>query len=221
MKKSFGPNQLKNVAQPKGPVAPPAYRPQPVPRVLQTKMAGRPGSSTIQRSSQSKPRYTKVTASGGGRSVTGFSSNGPRAQSINQLLRRAPRRAEGRLFLFILQNVNPLSDPSDRRTGFSCAEPHAVAQLIAKGVALSEIRVDPASDDKGLMAECPVCAQWLDGRTIDVDYWRARYHAPAEVEEEAQAPAPQVNPADLQMGNPVLWPTPAEAMRAGLYKKKR
>lgn len=211
------------------PVAPSAYRPQPVPRVMQRKAntgAQRTipsgGSLVIQPSRQDRPRYTQVKATGGGESVTGYSSRGPRRQSIPQLLRTA-RSADAGFFLYILQNVRPLSDRGDHRTGFSCAEPHAVALLLAKGVALSEIQVGAASDASGQMAECPVCLQWLNGGSVDIEAWSARYRGRRQARRrggrQAQAQQPEAA-ADFNIDDH-FWPTPGEAKQAGLYDRKK
>lgn len=215
------------------PIAPPAYRPQPVPRVLQTKTAvpnkpvlgsqsdkvrglspvNRPQptpqvlrkSLIIQRSRGSgQARYSVVRAEGGGHSVTGYSSGGRTGRRIDQLLRSA-RTDDARLFLYILSNVKKLSDRADRRTGFSCAEPHAVALLLSKGVRLSQIKVGTASDRGGLKPECPVCSQWMhhDG-SIDDEAWRREYEGPEEVAEEV--PPLQPPPVALNLKDENQFP---------------
>ncbi|MGH9756014.1 MAG: hypothetical protein ACREA2_24805 [Blastocatellia bacterium] len=54
----------------------------------------------------------------------------------------------------------------EKRTGVSCAEPHAVSQLVAKGVALKDIQLEIAADERGKKVECHFCGRWIhhDGK---------------------------------------------------------
>lgn len=185
------------------PSAPPAYRPQPTPKVLQRKVAvatARPpvaqskvrstpkvvqakraemqsrvgrapsvlphASTTIQRAFDAR-WATSVKATFGDAEAKGQSGHGA---ETGALLRRAVTPAKTR-FEQILQAVTP----KNGRTGFTCAEPNAVAWLLdgAGGPQtvddLFKVRVNTAYDSRGGKAECPVCSQWIDhGGIIDL-----------------------------------------------------
>ncbi|UWF52015.1 hypothetical protein NYP20_14030 [Pseudomonas sp. N3-W] len=67
------------------------------------------------------------------------------------------------LSVILAQSLKALKKEGDR-SAFSCAEAHAVSQLLAKGVAASTIRLTIATDSTGheLVIPCDNCSEWLD-----------------------------------------------------------
>lgn len=171
----------------------PVGRPQPAPTVLQAKasrsaespkvsgcaskpsaasMSPRPrgavgrGASTIQRAADSR-WATAVKASYGTVEKVGHSGNG--AQT-GQLL-RSKNTAAARRFHEILEAAGKIAS----RSGFTCAEPNAVAQVIAAPNGpqtveqLLQVEIGMAADSTGAKAECPVCSRWIDhGGIVDI-----------------------------------------------------
>jgi|GEM_PF-4427263 len=159
------------------PPTPAVYRPQPVPKVLQSKTAGAAvpqppvasrATHVVQRSSDGSNKWaTKVSATFNGLKANGASGKG---QQTGQLLRATNTKAAQK-FEAILQQV----ESSGYRTGFTCAEPNAVARLLAdaKGPKtvddLWKVKVTTAYDSTGSKDTCPVCSQWiLNGTIIDL-----------------------------------------------------
>lgn len=175
--------------------APPVYRPQG--RVSQSKPASLPQKKLAAPASLVQPRMadavargfrnpaapvpsvnqhvvqlaattawsTTVTATGGGVTKTGHSGNGP---TVGDFLTRAtnPQAAE---FLRILQWING-NGSATGRSAFTCAEPHAVAQVLAASatVQLDDIIIRTAWDSRGGKDTCPICSRWIDkGKITD------------------------------------------------------
>jgi len=114
-------------------------------------------SSVIQQAKWS----TGVKASTKETTRIGKSGNG---SEVGHLLKvsTAQSAAEFLAILLWLARTYP-----DRRSPFSCAEPHAVAQVIAAtGAPLSDITVETAWDSFGDKDTCPICSEWLVGGQI-------------------------------------------------------
>ena len=85
---------------------------------------------------------TTVKATGNGITVKGSSGSGPQ---VGFLLRTCKsRNPDAKLFYNMLVRLNE-KRPRGRRSYFSCAEPHAVALLLAKGVKLEQIKIGTAN----------------------------------------------------------------------------
>lgn len=105
-------------------------------------------------------QITTVTATASnGDSASGQSGSGTR---IGGLLRTAGRnRRDAKIFLDTLVRLNAAHP--EGRSHFSCAEPHAVAILLNKGHALSDITIHTAQQ-RGLgrtIMECTQCSRWI------------------------------------------------------------
>ena len=99
---------------------------------------------------------------------TGHSGQGPQTGELLS----TTQTAAARKFLQILRAVKR----KDERTGFTCAEPNAVAKLLAeRGGPVTEddlwfrVKVNTAWDSRGGKSACVVCKQWLEnGSIIDI-----------------------------------------------------
>ena len=195
--------------------APPVYRPQPTPKVLQRKVVTmtpvrppiaqskvRPApprvlpATTIQRAADNRwattaratlERPNKKDATAIGRSGSG--------KQTGQVLRQTGTPVALK-FLAILQKAGSLEHKN--RSGFTCAEPNAVANLIAQRdgpTTVSELlnvkvrAIDSAGQRK---AECPVCQSWIH---LDLSIIDLTQPAGVPVDDEGQ------QPADLKMGD--------------------
>ena len=211
----------------KSPITPPVYCPQPVPKVLQKKPAGvtKPqppvasrATGVVQRARDDRWK-TKVTASFGASTATGESGKGVQTG----LLLRSKNTAAAQRFEAILQQVKS----SGSRTAFTCAEPNAVAKLLAdaKGPKtvdeLLTVKVKTAWDSTGEKDACRVCAQWIHNGTI-VDLaasgaaQSASGAAPANLNLAAFIPASSAAPAPAV---PSAHPAPAPMNYAAAASK--
>ena|SRR5215467_3670452 len=119
----------------------------------------------------------EIKAKGGAFTVTGRSGNG---DEVWKLIRAAEgiKNTDAPIFRAMLGHPDFTTPKNgEKRTGSSCAEPHAVAQLLAKGVSFKNMKLEMATDQNGSkMAECHFCAQWIhpDGK-IDADFMVEKY----------------------------------------------
>ena len=96
-----------------------------------------------------------------------------RGKQIGTLLREARLRyPDAGKFLDMLAKLDK-SYP-ELRSPFSCAEPHAFAQLLSKGAKLSEIEIVGIAEQKELnrrIQECVNCSKWLfNGQYAEPDF---------------------------------------------------
>ena len=104
------------------------------------------------------PRTT-VNAKGKNITVKGRSRSG---KHIGKLL-RSSIYPDAKEFLLMLGKIKK-NNPSHFRSPFSCAEPHAFALLLSKGVKLHEISLIGEARQNHLnrtITECDNCSQWL------------------------------------------------------------
>jgi hypothetical protein len=111
---------------------------------------------------------TTVVATGQGHRVTGHSGNGS-AVWANIKTGISLQHIDAAIMKAMLQHedfTTPIEN--EKRTGSSCAEPHAVSQLLAAGVSFKEIKLEIPFDEGGKKVECHFCGRWIhpDG-TID------------------------------------------------------
>jgi hypothetical protein len=177
--------------------AAPAPRPNP-PMALQPAM--RPGviqCTTVKASGRKTGASAETT-------VTGHSSSG---EEVGRLLKQSDN-PDARTFNDILAAVSRKKGGRSRGgSAYSCAEPHAVAQLLDQGFRLSQIRVALASEGRGLMNTCRYCSEWLDNGWIVDDVLREREQPSPE---EQSTPAEQAPFRNLQ-DYPEEWPTLQQA----------
>jgi hypothetical protein len=91
----------------------------------------------------------QITAKGGAFTVTGRSGNG---EKVWVKIRAAEgiRNIDAAIFRVMLQHPDFTTPKGgETRTGSSCAEPHAVAQLLAKGVRFKQMQLEFATDQGG------------------------------------------------------------------------
>ncbi len=158
----------------------PAIR--PTPNVISPRIAPGPSSSTVQ--AKGVIQCASVTASADGVTVTGHSGNGP---TVGRLLTSA-NSADARKFRRILQAVTRMKGTKKKGgSAFSCAEPHAVAQLLKAGKSLDQITLAFASDQRGGMDTCPYCTEWIFNNKIVDDILIRRQPAAAAVATVAPA----------------------------------
>jgi hypothetical protein len=136
-----------------------------------------------------RQEMTSVTArsKSSGQTATGYSGNG---RAVGDLLRKSNNPDAKKLSnaLAGLQRIQ-----GETRTGFSCAEPHAVAQLVSWGYRLGDIVIDLAIDLGGKKAECPVCSQWIYNGSIALpeELYRSP-ETPSYLTGSAKRPVPKV-----------------------------
>ena len=126
--------------------------------------------AAIQRAENTNYGKTTVKATSGTFSATGHSGN---AGATMNLLNTMTNTDGGRLKYILDKKVeSKLIDGAKGgkmlRTSYDCAEPNAVAKLLAMNasIKLEDIKVSTAYDSGGFKAECPVCSQWIDGGEI-------------------------------------------------------
>ncbi len=216
------------------PSTPPVYRTQPTPKVSQRKVRTiapaqlpvtqskvRPGppkvlqATTIQRAADNKWATTAVASFKRSKNKiekgTGYSGSG---KETGRLLSQIGTEAAEKV-LRILRCAGTLEHKN--RSGFTCAEPNAVAQLLAKPngpktvAELLKVKV-VASDSVGRpKVECLVCRSWihLDSTILDITQ-----PAGVAVNDEGQEPAGR-NWAEFLRGLPAAPPAPAPAAPPG------
>jgi hypothetical protein len=130
---------------------------------------------------------TFVEAIGGGHKVTGKSGNG--AYVDHTLMYTSEGRIfREQIFKYVAKSPGVTWHPN------VCAEAHAAAQLLAKGVSWGSIKFGTAGDQFNYKPECPNCMQWIDGGSIYVPENAPRDEHKTKVTLADYLPIPTLSP---------------------------
>lgn len=110
---------------------------------------------------------TTIKAKTSTQTCKGTSGNG---RKIGHLLRHASYK-DAKVFLSYLSNLSKTT----ARSPFSCAEPHAVAELLSRGAKLEDITMDIEAREKTRAIDfCTNCRTWInaDNGSLNVELIR-------------------------------------------------